>query len=120
MNGDGADDDELEGVSPLKASDMPLPGGDFRLFVTRMSFQAMIALGLLENPVTRTKQLNTNSARMLIDDLEMLRDKTFGNLDDEESAYLDKIVSDLRHHLGRVAPRGPGQRAARISKSSSV
>ncbi|MDZ4772947.1 MAG: DUF1844 domain-containing protein [Planctomycetota bacterium] len=91
--------------SPRRASAVPLPGGDFRLFVTRLSFQAMIALGLIENPVTQKKQVNPGSAKMLIDDLEMLRDKTFGNLDDEESAYIDKIVSDLRHHFTRITRR---------------
>lgn len=99
------DDDDVETPGALRASDVPLPGGDFRLFVTRLSFQAMIGLGLLENPVTRTKHVNSASARMLIEDLEMLRDKTFGNLDDEESAYLDKVVTDLRHHLARVQSR---------------
>lgn len=72
------------------------------MFVTRLSFQAMIGLGLLENPVTRRKQVNAESARMLIDDLEMLRDKTFGNLDDEESAYIEKVVVDLRHQFARI------------------
>jgi hypothetical protein len=105
LTGDIEKEDDLETASTRRASDLPLPGGDFRLFVTRLSFQAMIALGLIENPVTRTRQLNPANAKMLIDDLEMLRDKTFGNLDDEESAYLDKIVSDLRHHLTRVTPR---------------
>ena len=85
-----------------RASDVPLPGGDFRLFVTRLSFQAMIALGLIENPVTRTKQVNADSARMLVEDLEMLRAKTEGNLDEDESAYLEKILSDLRHHVMRL------------------
>ena len=88
--------------APRKASDVPLPGGDFRLFVTRLSFQAMMSLGLLENPVTGTKVVNRNNARMLIDDLEMLRDKTFGNLDDDESVYLDKVLSDLHHHMSRL------------------
>jgi hypothetical protein len=87
-----------------RASDVPLPGGDFRLFVTRLSFQAMIALGLIENPVTKTKQPNVDSARMLVDDLQMLREKTAGNLEDEEAQYLDKILGDLRHHLTRLDP----------------
>jgi hypothetical protein len=84
-----------------RASDVPLPGGDFRLFVTRLSFQAMIALGLIENPLTKSKQVNAHGARMIVDDLDMLLDKTAGNLDSDESAYLEKILSDLRHHLER-------------------
>jgi hypothetical protein len=109
MNGgeEGGDDEEGEtgmeqGAQTRRASEVPLPGGDFRLFVTRLSFQAMISLGLIENPLTKKKQRNADGAKMLIDDLEMLRDKTFGNLDDDESAYLDKIVRDLRHHFGRT------------------
>jgi hypothetical protein len=92
----------MSGEELRRASDVPLPGGDFRLFVTRLSFQAMIALGLIENPVTRTKQVNADSARMLVEDLEMLRAKTEGNLDGDESAYLEKILSDLRHHVMRL------------------
>jgi hypothetical protein len=101
---DDVDDDGAggtEGARMRRASEVPLPGGDFRLFVTRLSFQAMIALGLIENPLTKKKQVNADGARMLVDDLEMLRDKTFGNLDGDESAYLDKIIHDLRHHLAR-------------------
>ena len=50
------------------AEEIPLPGGDFRLFVTRLSFQGMLSLGLLENPITKTKHLNLHGARMIVDD----------------------------------------------------
>jgi hypothetical protein len=86
-----------------RASEVPLPGGDFRLFVTRLSFQAMLSLGMIENPLTRTKRVDKSSAKMLIEDLSMLREKTFGNLDDDEAAYLDKILGDLRHHFARLS-----------------
>lgn len=89
--------------STRRASDIPLPGGDFRLFVTRLSFQAMMSLGLIENPLTHSKSVNAASAQMLIEDLAMLREKTSGNLDDEEEQYLDKILGDLRHHLARLS-----------------
>jgi hypothetical protein len=82
------------------ASDVPLPGGDFRLFVTRLAFQCMLSLGLLENPLTREKRANLPQARMLIADLEMLRAKTAGNLAADEATYLDKVIADMRHHLG--------------------
>jgi hypothetical protein len=84
------------------AADVPLPGGDFRLFVTRLSFQAMLALGLVENPLTGTKQVNAASARMLVDDLRMLVAKTRGNLDADEEAYLEKISADLDRQYERI------------------
>lgn len=84
------------------AEDLPLPGGNFRLFITRLSFQGMLSLGLLENPLTRTRQANLPNARMLIDDLKMLRDRTSGNLEAGEAAHLDKVIGDLEHALERV------------------
>lgn len=87
------------------AADLPLPGGEFRLFVTRLSFQAMLALGLLENPLTGTKQKNPDGARMVIDDLLMLREKTLGNLEPDEAAHLDKVIRDLEHAFLAIEQR---------------
>jgi len=85
-----------------RASEVPLPGGNFRLFTTRLSFQAMISLGMLENPLTRTRRVDLDSARMLIEDLKMLRDKTRGNLEPDEEAQLEKSVRDLEYALARI------------------
>lgn len=85
-----------------RAEELPLPGGDFRLFVTRLSLQTMISMGVLENPITRTRQVNVESARMLLDDLEMLREKTLGNLDQDEAAHIDKAIRDLRGAFARL------------------
>ena len=82
-----------------RASDVPLPGGDFRLFVTRLGVQAMFALGLLENPVTGATQSNPAQARMLRDDLRMLLAKTEGNLDDSELEHLQSVLSDIERRL---------------------
>jgi hypothetical protein len=92
------------------ASEAPLPGGNFRLFTTRLSFQTMISLGLLENPITRTRRVDLDSARMLIEDLRMLSEKTRGNLDADEEAQLEKSVHDLEHAYERLrgAPAGDG------------
>lgn len=93
--------------SPRRASDVPLPGGNFHLFVTRLSIQAMISMGILENPLTKRKEAMPGNARMLLDDLTMLREKTVGNLDGDEEAHLDKVIADLGAALTRVAPVPP-------------
>jgi len=98
------------------AQDVPLPGGDFRLFVTRLSFQAMISLGLVENPITGTRQVNAASARMLVDDLRMLLDKTRGNLDPEEETYLEKISMDLDRQFERIV--GPEEGSENEAETS--
>lgn len=90
----------------LTAEDIPLPGGDFRMFITRLSFQGLMSCGVLENPITKTKQANLPNARLVLEDLVMLQDKTAGNLEPDESAHLDKVVGDLRTVLSRVDGAG--------------
>jgi hypothetical protein len=91
-----------------RADEVPLPGGDFRLFLTRLAYQGMLACGLIENPLTRTKQVNAASARMILDDVEMLLDKTQGNLTLDEREHLDKVFTDLSRLVARLerAPAG--------------
>ena len=78
------------------AEELPLPGGDFRMFLTRLSFQGLLSLGLLENPITKSKEVNLPGAKMILDDLLLLQQKTAGNLDADEQAHMDKVVSDLQ------------------------
>jgi hypothetical protein len=84
------------------AGDQPLPGGNFRLFITRLGYQALMSLGIIENPLTGTKEQNLPNARMLLDDLAMLQAKTEGNLDPEEREHLEKLVRDLRQACERA------------------
>jgi hypothetical protein len=85
-----------------RADEVPLPGGDFRLFVTRLAYQGMLACGLIENPLTRTKQVNAASARMILDDVEMLLEKTQGNLTLDERDHLGKVCSDLSRLVAKL------------------
>ena len=86
-----------------RADEVPLPGGDFRLFLTRLAYQGMLACGLIENPLTRTKAVNAASARMILEDVGMLIEKTQGNLSLDEKEHLDKVYADLSRLVARVA-----------------
>ena len=86
-------------MSGRTAEDMPLPGGDFILFITRLNIQALLSLGVMENPATGQVTVNLDLARMLLRDLEMIAEKTAGNLTDIEQAQLEKYTSDLAHAL---------------------
>ena len=85
-----------------RAEDLPLPGGDFRLLVQKLGYQALIALGIVENPLTRTRQANLGHAQGVIDDLMMLRDKTRGNLSSEEEQHITQVVGDLQQHFVKL------------------
>ena len=69
----------------------------FHLFITSLMMQALIALGELENPITKKKEEeNLAQAKLLIDTLSMLEEKTKNNLTKEESETLSAILYELR------------------------
>jgi len=67
---------------------------------------AMMSLGKLQNPVTNKIEKNTEFAKMAIDTLDMLKEKTRGNLTEYEEQYLDETLKDLK--LLYVAENGKG------------
>ena len=69
-------------------------------FIMMQAQQAALFLGRLPNPQTGRPEPNLEVAKMLIDQLEMLREKTRGNLNHEETEILGSILSDLQ--LGHV------------------
>lgn len=73
-----------------------IPTPDFKFFISTLSLQALIALGELENPATQKKEEDANQAKFIIDTLDMLKDKTRGNLDEEELNLLDNILYELK------------------------
>ena len=78
---------------------------DFSFFITTLSIQASIALGAIANPVTSQKEENLNQARLIIDTLGMLKEKTQGNLSAEEDGFLDNVLYELRMgYLSKTKP----------------
>jgi hypothetical protein len=53
-------------------------------------------LGHVPNPQTGQPEVNLEFARMFIDQIEMLQEKTRGNLSNEETQMLTSVLSDLR------------------------
>jgi len=90
---------------PRTAEDQPLPGGSFTLLVQKLAYQALIALGVVENPLTRKREPNLGHAQTVIDDLMMLHEKTRGNLAPDEEQYLVQVVGDLQRHFVQLKQR---------------
>lgn len=68
----------------------------FLVFLSSLSMQAMIAMGKLENPVTGKTEVSRDQARYLIDTLNILKEKTKGNLTPEENKFLEESLFNLR------------------------
>lgn len=89
-----------------RAEDRPLPGGNFMLFVQKLGYQALITLGVVENPLTRKREPNLAHAKSVIDDLMMLREKTKGNLSPDEEQHLTGVLGDLQRHFVSMKQQG--------------
>lgn len=57
---------------------------------------AMMAMGKLENPVTKRVDRNLDYAKVSIDTLDMLQTKTKGNLSEYEEKYLTEVLKELK------------------------
>ena len=57
---------------------------------------AMMAMGKLENPVTKRIDRNIDYAKVSFDTLDMLQVKTKGNLSEYEEKYLTEVLKELK------------------------
>jgi len=68
----------------------------FTALVEQWQAQAWIALGKVPNPATNKIERNLELAKMAIDMLDMIKEKTSGNLTDTENRMITKIIADLK------------------------
>lgn len=68
----------------------------FSSFLVSLASSAMMHLGEAPDPVTRETRIDLALARNTIDLLGLLKDKTQGNLDDEEAKLLETLLYELR------------------------
>jgi hypothetical protein len=69
---------------------------ELRTFLLSLASNAMLQLGAIPDPETNESTINLPLARQSIDILSMLRDKTTGNLTDEEEELFENLLYDLR------------------------
>ena len=73
-----------------------LPKINFSSFILSLGSSALFHFGEIPDPATGKKQRNLDLARQTIDILVILRDKTTGNLTEEESRLLENLLHDLQ------------------------
>jgi hypothetical protein len=74
----------------------PLPEVDFASFIVSLATAAQVNLGNVPNPETGLTAANLAAAKQFIDIVGMLRDKTKGNLSEQEQELVENILSTLR------------------------
>ena len=96
-------------------------------FVIMHAQNAALFLGQIPNPKTGEPEVNLDLARMFIDQLEMIQEKTRGNLTNEESTVLRNTLSNLQMAFveasgepGRARPQGAPEPATQPEEPSAA
>ena len=81
-----------------------LPKVDFSTLVLSLGTTALYQLGVVQGPGKgEAVPADPLVAQQTIDTLEMLREKTRGNLDDEERKLIDSLLYELRMRFVEVS-----------------
>ena len=75
-------------------------------FVMMQAQNAALFLGQIPNPQTGKGEVNLELAKMFIDQLAMIQEKTRGNLTNEETAVLRNTISNLQMAFVEVSRQG--------------
>ena len=74
----------------------PLPPIDFTTLIMSFASAAIVNMGRVPDPMTNTVQKNMAVARQNIDIIELLNDKTKGNLSADEERLMEQVLYELR------------------------
>jgi hypothetical protein len=76
--------------------DMSMPPASLEMLVTTLVTEAMISLGQVPHPHTGEVVFHPQQAKYLIDMVDMLREKTAGNVTPEETELMVQLLHQLR------------------------
>lgn len=87
-----------EVAEPAKpaAGGMPMPPASFEMLLTTLATEALMALGHIPHPLTGQVETHREQATYLIDTIDVLREKTKGNLTSEEQQLMESMLHQLR------------------------
>jgi hypothetical protein len=79
-----------------ESADPPMPPASFEMLLTTLATEALVALGQVPHPVTGKIEAHRNQAKFLIDTVDILRQKTAGNLTNSEQQVIDSLLHQMR------------------------
>jgi len=75
---------------------IPLPPVTFSSLIMSLTSSVLMHFGDIPDPTTGEKKVDLELAKQGIDTIAMLKEKTKGNLTDEEQQMIDNILTELR------------------------
>ncbi len=92
-----SEEKEKDTIKPLaQETKQQIPEASLSLFISSLATQTLINLGEMASPFSKKKALDLDQAKFTLDTLQIIKDKTEGNLADDETKYLDTLLHDLR------------------------
>jgi len=88
----------------------PLPEGDFTGLINMLFTQALFSLGVIQVKGQEKREPDLMLARYNIETLEVLEEKTKGNLSDDESKVLANTLNELRMAYVKIAEMAGNQK----------
>ncbi len=85
-----------EAADASNPNDPPMPPASIGMLMSSLATEALISMGQFPHPATGETIVRKNQSKYLIDTLEMLKEKTTGNLTSEEAIALDDVLHQLR------------------------
>ena len=89
-------DEGKENTREEKKDSTPLPEINFSSFLLSLSSSVLLHLGEIADPQSGEKKKDLVLAKQSIDIINLLKDKTKGNLTQEEEKLLEHLLYDLR------------------------
>ncbi len=81
----------------------PLPEVNFTSLIFSLSSSALLHLGEIADPQSGENAQDLPLAKHAIDTIAMLKDKTQGNLNEEERKFTETVLTDLRWRYVKAA-----------------
>ena len=101
LNKEGAQDAQELKKDAFQLDEAPAMKGaapeiDFATLIMSFASASMISLGMVPDPAMGTTQKNLVIAQQNIDIITLLKEKTRGNLTQEEDRLVDQVLYELR------------------------
>ena len=89
--------------SAASSENAQAPEINFIGYMTSLAYQAMVFLGAVPSPIDNTTEVNLPQAQFMIDTLQLLKEKTAGNLTQQEDDTINTFLYQLQMKFAEVS-----------------
>lgn len=86
-----------------KAQERQIPEANFRGLLGILASQALMGLGMHQDPSGKGVMVDLEGAKFAIDLLEVIKEKTEGNLNEEEGTEIKQLLQELQARFVQIA-----------------